>query len=140
MRLFLCLEKGCDDLKNKVFMKKSAGEKRRRLYAVLEHIAGGSLDDVMIGLIIPKVAIHRQYTISAFSDNLAFQKAIARAQTGNSLLSVVYSRAGNGTVAVVITPRKQDNGTKNTRAIYIYSPKLYYRKGVKKWAKASKNG
>ena len=127
-------------MKNKVFTRKTAAEKRRHLSSVLRYAAGGALDDDMIGRILPKVAIHRQYTVSAYSDRLAFQQAVAHARTGNAPLSVVYARSGRGPVTAVITPRETGDVNKSKRAIYICLPNLSYRKGVKPWARASRNG
>jgi len=132
-------EKGCDDLKNKVFMRKTGEEKRRHLSAALKYTTGGALDDGTIRRILPKVDIHRQYTVSAFSDSRAFQEAVARTQTEKVLMSAVFSRTGNGTAAVVITPLKSADPKKSKRVIYIYTPILYAGKGAKKWAKASRN-
>ena len=136
--LFLCPVKGSDNLKNTVFMQKTAEEKRKHLAAVLRYAAGGSLDDEMIGRILPKVAIHRQYTVSAFTEDLAFQEAISHAISERAQISIVYSRIGCSTVAVVIEPR--ESAAQNKWAIFIYSPNPYFRKGMEQWARASKNG
>ena len=127
-------------MKNRVFRRKSAEEKRNYLAAVLKHSSGGALDDAAIRRILPNVSIHRQYTVSSFTDNQAFQEAIAHAQTGRTLLSTVFSQADRQPFAVVITPLEQATSMKSLRAIYIFTPNLSYRKGATQWERASKNG
>jgi hypothetical protein len=112
-------------------MLKSTAEKRRRLAAVLRNVACGGLDEEMIGRILPRVSIHRQYAVSAFSDNRTFREAVARAQAGNILLTVVFSRGSRRLVAAVITPRKTCGSEKPRRAIYVYAPNRRARKGAK---------
>ena len=127
-------------MKNKAFTRKSTAEKRRYLSAVLRFASGGALDDAMIGRILLKVAIHRQYNVSVFSDASSFQKAVACDKPGNTSLPVVHSRTGNGSAAAVTAPLKSALPEKSKRAIYIYSPNLYNRKGANKWVRATKNG
>ena len=91
MRAFLRSKKEVIFVKNSEFKSKTAEEKQRHLVAVLMDKSGGALDDAMIGYILPKVSIHSQYIVSEFSDNKEFQDAIASAQAGTALLSVVYS-------------------------------------------------
>ena len=140
MCAFFASRKGSDTLKNKLFKLKSAEEKRRRLAAVLRNISGGALDDAMIGRILPIVSIHEQYAVSAFSSNRMFQEAVARSQTGDALLTVVVSRAGRKQAAAVIAPLKQAGSKTCQRAIYVYTPNLFHRRGARQWARASKNG
>lgn len=112
-------------MKNKVFMQKSTEQKRRYLCDVLGHVGGGVLDRRTIGRILPKVAINKQYAISAFSDNLSFQEAVARAQIGKVRMSVVYSRTAHGATAVVITPLGHAGSKNSKRVIYIHAPILH---------------
>ena len=118
-------------MKNKVFSKKTAEQKRRYLGAALKYITEGALDDGMIGQILPKVAIHEQYTVTMFPGYRAFQKAVAHAQTGKVRTSAVFSRSNGGMAAVVITPLKLAGETNSRRAIYIHAPLQQAGKGRK---------
>ena len=126
-------------MENRVFRRKSAGEKRSYLAAVLKRSSGGALDDAAIRRILPNVSIHRQYTVSSFADNQAFREAVAHAQTGRALLPVVSSQPGRQPFAVAVTPLKRAGPLKNHRAIYIFAPNPPCRKGATQWARASKD-
>ena len=119
---------------------KSAEDKRRYLTAVLKNTGGGVLGDRMIYRILPNVHIHSQYVVKAFTDDRVFREAVARAQIGRTLSSVAFTRGRNGAAAAIIAPLRPSGSKKGRRAIYIYAPKLYDRKGVKKWARASRSG
>lgn len=134
-----CVWKGSDSLKNKAFTRQTNEEKRQHLSAVLKHVTSGSMDDEMIRRILPKVAIHKQYTVSAFSSLRAFQEAVARAQMGSIKHSVLFSQAWYGPIAVIITPLKTNEMKKGRRAIYIYAPNRFVRKGALNWTGAKKN-
>lgn len=129
MCAFLRSQKGSDDLKNKVFMQKTAEQKRQYLSAALRYISGGALDDGMIGRILPKISIQEQYTIVAISAYPAFQKAIARAQIGKVRTSTIFLRNKGGAVVVVITPMKSADASIVRRLILIHAPQQNMRKG-----------
>lgn len=116
-------------MKNKVFMRKSYGEKRQYLYDVLKHAGHGELDNGVIRRILPKVSIQKQYTISVFSDYQAFKNAVKLAQNGKVFTSTVNSHIGRG-AAAVITPTVFVDSDRNMRAIYIYAPKRTAQKGM----------
>ena len=127
-------------MKNRVFMQKTPEEKRRHLSSVLRSNVGGFLDDGMIGRILPNISLNRQYAISAFSESQTFREAVARAQAGETLLSMIFSKAKAGPVAAVITPLRISGTSKSRRAIIIYAPSRRKWKGAKKWARTTKTG
>ena len=131
MRAFLRSKKEVIFVKNSDFRLKTANEKQRRLAAVLRDRSGCAVDEAMIRCILPRVSIHRQYIVSAFSDNKKFHDAIARAQAGTALLSVVFSQGRQAPAAAVITPQEQASARKGIRAIYIYAPNPHYWEGPK---------
>lgn len=127
-------------MKNRIFTQMSAAEKRKILTTVLRNTSNGVLDDGMIGRILPIVSIHKQYTVAAFSNKKAFHEAVARTQTGKGQLSVISSRNGYGRTIAVVTPLRATGPKKHRRAIFIYAPDQYYKKGAEQWAGTPKKG
>jgi hypothetical protein len=128
---FFAPTKGLDNMNNKEFLSKTDEEKRLYLSSMLKHTAGGILDDNMIGRILPNVEIHRQYTISVYSDQLAFRKAVSNFQSGKLLMSLTNQFNGHWPVAVVITPHESCDGVKRNPEINIFTSNPHYRKGEK---------
>ena len=122
MCAFFAFEKGRNELKNKVFAKKTVLQKRQHLSSTLKYITGGALDDAMIGRIMHEVAIHEQYTVSMYPNYDAFNRAVSRAQAGRVRTSTVYSRNNAITVVAVITPLRSAKTRNSRRAIYILAP------------------
>ena len=119
-------------LKNKVFKEMSGTKRRCHLAAILRHSAGGMLSNEMIGRILPKVALHKQYTVSVFAGSRDFQEAVVRAQADETQMHVVFAHGGsNAPVAAVISPPKMGRTTETRCAILICAPKPYWRKGEK---------
>ena len=129
---FFALKKGCDNLNNKEFTQKTYEEKRQHLCGALWHITNGCLDSNSIESIVAKVALNRQYAVHAFSDSHAFRAIISQMRICKSPLSVVVSKNTHGLLIAAITPLKEAAQKRCRRAIYIYAPKLHYRKGAKR--------
>ena len=127
-------------MKNNLFTQKTAKEKRSRLAAILQSKSYGTLDDAIIKRILPNVSIHKQYTISTFTDRLEFQEAVARTQIACVLLAMIFSRKVNSPAAAVITPMKTANPKNNRWSIFLYVPNQKHRKGVRRWADSPKIG
>jgi hypothetical protein len=138
-RLFAFREGG-HALKNKIFRRKSAAERRRYLSAVLRHGVGGALSEEEIDRILSEVSLNRQYAVSIFLNHISFRETLARILTeeNKTFMSVVFSRGGHrrAPVAVIVTSAER-NGTK--REILVLAPK-YIRKGEKHEQKRQKPG
>ena len=117
-------------MKNQAFIQKSSAEKQRHLAGVLKAAAKGAIDEKMVGWILSVVYIHRQYTVSVFSDSRLFHGAIkTRADSGN--LSVVQIESGNGASAAVIMPMRKNDPGKEKWVILLYTPEYHAQKGDK---------
>ena len=137
---FFCARKGCDGLKNKVFMLKTDEERRSYLSGVLKHAAGGAIKGEMIECILHVVALQRQYAVSVLYESRLFHDAVAAAQNGANALAIITScgRPERSPVVAVITPPDTDRNGSAMRLILIYKPKPQKRKGEKTWAKTTK--
>ncbi|MCL2343534.1 MAG: hypothetical protein FWC62_06525 [Firmicutes bacterium] len=107
-------------LKNQVFERKSGEAMRRQLSIALKKKSCGALDDRVIGLILQRVVLHRQYKISVFSNYTTFCNAVISVRDQKAPMAFVASEIKRGFVTAAITPLSMAEPKKNHRVIYIY--------------------
>lgn len=114
-------------MKNKIFTMKPAGEKRRYLETVLKKGRSAAADDETIRRVMQIISIHKQYKVAMFTDNRVFRTAVARAQNGKALQTVLYSCQNDEMVAAVVAPMQSCGTQRIRRAIYVYAPNYRVR-------------
>jgi hypothetical protein len=122
MCAFFCVWEEGEAMKNRIFMKKSADEKKRYLAAVLMSASGGSLSNSMIRQILSKISIHKQYRVSVFHSRRAYRAALNRALDSDARLRLVPSQHRHGTETVIISPSGDPGCSCRRRTICIFLP------------------
>jgi hypothetical protein len=85
----------------------------------------------MIGRILPSVSIHRQYTVSAFSDNRAFQEVFARANRKIPAVRRVLTRPPQVGRRRDHTPQNARLGKTRTGNLYLRAQSVRKERGCK---------
>ena len=78
-------------MKNSVFRSITTEEKQKHLSSVLKRVTRGTIDESMVEPILFTVSPHSQYTIFIYRDDSLFREAVARAKTGDTVLSYVVA-------------------------------------------------